>query len=417
MLKLKLKGGALYIALIISIVIGVILSVFILIAYFNQKQVISHVSYSQLIWNVESAFNIASSSGFTTEQNNKWIKNNFNDDSVKIKKLQWGAYNLIVAESKNRHQSFERSGLFGVSSFKDTALMIAEVGRPINLAGKIKFNGSCYLPKAGYKTTYIEGASFNSEGNLAAYIKQAPQSIPEIRSQYVKDLENCFVELDPKTDSIVGNIDNINNSFHSKTAVFQAAQINLQSNNLKGNVKLIVNDKVTIDKSANLDGILIVAKKVFIKKDFTGSVHIIASDSIVLEENCILKYPSSLIVVNGNKNPDQTKNNIKGVFMKEKCKVEGAVMAVNKEQAGSKVMVSLNRECELYGLLFSSDYAGVRGKVFGNVFCERLLLKTPSAVYENHLLNAELDSKKHCNSLVVPAVFEKNRSDKPCKWL
>jgi type II secretory pathway pseudopilin PulG len=414
MLKLKLKGGALYIALIISIVIGVILSVFILIGYFNQKQVISRQAYTQLLWNIQSAFQIAQSGGFAPEQNSIWIKNSFNDDSIKIKKLQWGSYNLVTVESKNRHQYVKQSGIFGMQSFKDTALMIAEVGRPINLAGKIKFAGACYLPKAGYKSTYIEGSSFIADGNLATFIKQSPQTIPEIKDQYAKNMENCFADLNSKTDSIVGNIDVINNSFSSKTAVYQAGQLNLQSNILKGNVKLMVSGKVVIEKSAVLDGILIVAKKVFIKKDFVGSLHIIASDSIILEENCFLKYPSSLTVLRRSENTGQ---NLCGVFMKEKCKVQGSVMAISKEQTGSKVMVGLNKECEVYGLVYSSNYAGIQGKVFGNVFSERLLLKTPSAVYENHLLNAELDSRKHCKSLVIPAVFEKSKVDKPVKWL
>lgn len=414
MLKLKLKGGALYIALIISIVIGVILSIFVLIAYFNQKQVVSNLAYQQLVWNVKSAFQIAQSETFTAEQNGVWIKNSFNDDSVKVKKLQWGAFSLIVAESKNRHQHIKQAGFFGTRSFKDTALMVAEVGRPINLAGKIRFNGACYLPKAAYKTTYIEGASFVADGNFAGFIKQAPSAIPQLKTQFVKNVEECFSLMNPKTDSLVGSIDAVNNSFSNRTAVFQTGQLNLQGNRLRGNVKLVISGKVVIDKQAELDGILIVAKKVLIRKDFTGSVNIIASDSIVLEENCVLKYPSSLMVIKQKENMGQ---NLCGVFIGEKCKIQGAIIGINQEQSTSKVMIDINKECEVQGLVYSSNYAGIQGKIFGNVFSERLLLKTPSAVYENHLLNVELDSRKHCNSLVIPAIFERSEANKPLKWL
>ena len=139
MLTRKLKGGALYIALIISMVTGIILSVFILLASYNQRQVYSQAAYTQLTWNIQSGINMAWSDNFSEAQNNRWQIIGLNEDSVRIKKMLWGAYDLISVETKNRHQYLKQTGLFGSMGSKDTAIMVADLGRPLSLSGKIKF--------------------------------------------------------------------------------------------------------------------------------------------------------------------------------------------------------------------------------------------------------------------------------------
>ncbi|MBP7809081.1 MAG: hypothetical protein KA163_07305 [Bacteroidia bacterium] len=395
--------------------IGTILSVFILLSYFNHRETITRLSYTQLLWNIESAFNIAQSESFIPEDNYQWKKNTFNDDSIKIKKLQWGAFTLVATETKNRHQYIKKVGLFGISSFRDTAIMVSDVGRPINLAGTIKFNGYCYFPKGAYKTTFIEGQGFSADGNISGFIKQSPQNIPEVKLQFLKELETCVTGLNSNTDSIITNIETVNNSFTSKTAIYQANQVRLENNILIGNVKLVISDEVIIEKSTQLEDILIVAKKVRIKKDFTGSLQIIASDSILLEENCFLKYPSSLIVMKKSKIINEGMGTIS---LDKNCKVNGSVIVINTEKTENpNVFLSIDKECEIYGLIYSSGYAGLQGKIFGNAFAQKLLLKTTSAVYENHLLNCEIDSRKYSTTIVIPAIFEKNKLNKCAKWL
>lgn len=414
MLKRKLKGGALYIALIVCVVIGIILSAFILIAHYDQRQVYSQSSYNQLKWNLSSGFNIAQSQDFSENLNNRWQKQEFNGDSIRIKKLQWGAYDLIIVESKNKHQYLKQAGLFGTAIAKDTAIMVADRGRPISLSGKIKFNGYCYFPKSGYKAAYIEGESFNSEGNINSFIKQAPSEIPEIKEQLKKNIEACTKDLNPATDSLIGDLSaNINNSFSSKTAILKSSQLDLKDLLLTNNIKLIVSGRVTIENSAHLNNILIVAGKVIIKKGFKGCLQIIATDSIILEKECTLEYPSSLTILN-KETKDQ---NLKGVFIGEKSSVKGSILAISPENSNSKMIISLGKECEIYGLIYSSHYGNIQGKIFGNLYCDKFLFQSPSAVYENHILNCEADSKKHSKSLVIPAIFEKTKSNKCLKWI
>ena len=95
-----LKGGALYIAIIISIVTGIILCMFILMAAHNQRTVTVYTQSLQLNYNLQSAFELAQSAYFNESNNNRWFKNSSNNDSIKIRKTYWGAYQLIHAQTK-----------------------------------------------------------------------------------------------------------------------------------------------------------------------------------------------------------------------------------------------------------------------------------------------------------------------------
>ncbi|HWY10384.1 MAG TPA: hypothetical protein VN026_03610 [Bacteroidia bacterium] len=418
MLTKKLKGGALYVALIISIVIGITLSAFILIGFYNQKQVLSQIALNQLHYNLGSAFNIAQSEFFPEYENNRWISANSETDSIRIKKLQWGAYSLISTETKNHHQYLKQCGLFGVLTPKDTAILVSDKKQQISLAGKINFNGNCYFPKAGIKPVFLEGQSFSTASEINSLLHRAPVVLPFAKNSFTLGIKNAITEFNPNTDSLISSLPElVNNSFSAKTTVFQSEIIHLFRNQLSGNIKIVGNREVIIENATVLNDILITAPKVTIKKGFQGVVQIISTDSIIIEEDCLLNYPSSLTVLNADKND----KNIKGIFVGAKSIIYGSLICIYEKgdnyKAPSHVTIKLDKDCEIYGMLYSTDYAQLQGKIYGTAFCDKLFLITQSALYENHLMNCEIDPKKYASSMVVPGIFVDKKINKCCKWL
>ena len=55
-------------------------------------------------------------------------------------------------------------------------------------------------------------------------------------------------------------------------------------------------DSITIQSENLFKDVLIVAPKVRIKSAFRGSVQILATDTVIIEEGCKLEYPSSVIM-------------------------------------------------------------------------------------------------------------------------
>ena len=404
LLRKKLNGGALYVSILVSIIIGVVLTFFILISQYNQRNVTVYTQLTQLHYNLKSAFQIAQSAYFTPEQNYTWIKNQENDDSIRVKKLNWGAYLLISAETKNRHQYLSQAGIYGTYMSSDTGLLISDNSRPVGLSGNIVFKSNCYLPKAGIKPAYIEGQSYVSSSQNTSYIKQSPYQIPHLTESVYSGLKEQLSNFNFNLDSSVKTLpETYSQSFNHKTIVCQTSTTLLNRVHLSNNIKLIA-ENIEVDSSAHLNNILLVCKKARFKKGFKGKIHVIASDSISMEQGCEFNYPSSFVLL-----ADEGETNaIKYIQFNKNCSFFGGILAVSKNSGNAndqKVFVKLHAESEVNGFIYSSDYIHLEGLVNATVIANKLLLKTPSAVYENHLLSCEINPKKHSSMLAVPLVF------------
>jgi hypothetical protein len=405
------SGGALYIAMMVGIIISILLAMFILLARFNQRQVTVFAQNSQLQYNLKSAFQMARSAYFTIDRNDKWMKNIANDDSIKIKRLNWGAYLLITAQTKNRHYALSQSGLYGTTMSADTGLVVSENSRPIGLSGQITFKAYCYLPSAGIKPAFIEGQSYMGAGSNVNYIKKAPYQIPELSERFKKGVAEQQTQLVNSDDSLLFTFPNtLAQSFSHKTIVIEVSR-NLTNLHFSENIKIISQNEITIDSTCHFDNVLIIADKVKFKRGFKGSVHVIASDSIVAEKETVFEYPSSFVLSTGAGKEDR----LRCIIISENCKFSGGLIAFTSELNGPKVFIKLNASSEINGTVYSSGYLHVEGKLNANVFCGKLMLKTPSAVYENHMLACEIDPAKYAHLLAVPDVLSKNERISLCK--
>lgn len=72
--SLKVRGGALYLATMISIVVALVLCMFLLLAKFNQRSMSDFTQRSQLHCDLESGFELARSKYYNGSTNNQWIK-------------------------------------------------------------------------------------------------------------------------------------------------------------------------------------------------------------------------------------------------------------------------------------------------------------------------------------------------------
>jgi len=402
----KVKGGALYVSILVSIVIGILLSLFILAAKYNQRNATVYCQSSQLFYNLKSAFQVARSAYFTSGRNYVWMKNQVNDDSIRVKKINWGAYLLICAETKNRHQYLSQSGIFGTHLNGDTGLMISDNSRPVGLSGNIIFRSGCYLPRAGTKPAYIEGQNYTNNALNSLYTRHSPGSIPLVNNELIKDLKEQVEKLNPNLDSAVVSLARFyDQPFSQKTIVWENPGAHLSKLNLSNNIKIICED-IEIDSSAHLENVLIICNKARFKKGFRGKIHVIASDSISMEESCEFSYPSSFVLLS-DQNADGNMNSIQ---FNRKCKFYGGILALHGDGGAlsrQKVFVKLNSAGEVNGFIYSANYIHLEGIINAMVIADKLLLKTPSAVYENHMLGCEINPAKYAGTIGIPLVFDK----------
>jgi hypothetical protein len=402
----RVKGGALYISVIISCIIAVLLSLLLLLSRHNQRSVYGFASMTQLQYNLESGLQMAMSAYFNKGLNHAWLKNSVNDDSIRVKKVSWGAYLVIVTETKNPHQYLSRAGLYGGYMPADTGLLVSDNSRPTGMSGSVVLKADCYLPRAGIKPAYIEGQSYSAGPENNLHIKISPPLIPQVASQIYGNMEEQF-NFDSNRDSLVTILpESYARSFTSRTAVFQGNSLQLHNTRLSDNIKLVC-EEVLVDSTAKLENILLVCKHARFRSGFKGSVHVIAEDSISMEEKCMFTYPSSFVLGSNNKTSNQ-KSGVKYILFNKNCRFYGGIVALsgdNVQGNGTKALVKLNAESEVNGLIYSGDYLHLEGKVNATCIANKLLIQTNSAVYENHLLGCEVNPRLYSGLLAVPLLF------------
>jgi len=418
MFKLKLKGSALYLSLIIGVVISLLLSLFVVLSRYNHTQLLVKDIQLQLKYNLISGVNLATSPFFPETHNNSWTRLGINNDSLKIKTLRWGAYQFINVCSKNGRFQTSLSGFYGTALKKDTGLVIADNGRAISAAGEIRFNAFCYLPSSVLRPVFIEGMSYSGTSTTKSFIKPSPRRIPDLNNEYLSGFKNMISTYNSRTDSLVSELSPISYvSFDAKTAVLQTTILHLTDQRFKGNIKLIAKE-VNISKTASLEDVLIVADKIRVQKGFNGNLHLMVKDSIIIEPDCQLNYPSSLVIYNPD--PKEISIGLRGIYIGENSVIEGSIICYNDKVSDTEVprqLVKLNKNCKVYGLVYCSGYGHLQGKIYGNVYCERLIVKSNSATYENHLIDTEIDPKKHSGSVLVAACFNEKSNWECCKKL
>lgn len=411
MRSIKLKGGALYIAIIVSLLISIILGLFIVLANYNSRNTLNTMSLVQLQHSLNSGFELSRSSYYAN--NYQWTKLPYNEDSVIIQKSLWGNFERITVRAKNKHHALVKSGLFGVSATPDTALIIADNARQIGLSGEVKFTGFAYLPKSGIKPAYIGGKSFSDVNAIKPFLRQSPSVIPAINQNYLAALKVVQTEVNVYSDSLVAIMQPVTtHSFDAKTLVYEQAVMALSDVNWQGNIKIIAKDVITIDSSCVLNDVFLIARKIKFKKGFKGTVHAMATDSIVAEDRCDFNYPSSFTVL-----PGQTQSSVHkviGVFFGEASVFKGAILVYKHNDDKLKTMIRFTDKFQFIGSAYSTDYINMMGNLYGTLIAGNALVQNTSSVYENHLMDCVIDSKKYGHILTVPSWFNQTNTGLKC---
>jgi hypothetical protein len=404
----------LYPVLAITIVIALLASSLIAVAYFYRVEQYKNHLVKKLELNAGSAVNLLLADD-EIPYGEERVLDLFEEgtDSVIVGKDHWGLFEIGKAGAFSKSDTVIKCLEFGYRLKNDFALYLADQGRPLLLGGKTFIKGDCFLPEAGVKRAFVDGQFFTGKELVNGKIQKSNASLPEINSELKDRLfkifkENGFSEYQEQTltDSLI-------NSFFNKTVliVHDNSQLLLRKY-LEGNIILYSRKSLVIDSSCRLNNILIFAPAVTISDGFTGSVQVFAKDSLIIGENCFLKYPSALGLFKSavlNKQPF--------IQVGKNSTVKGIIFTSQEifDQEGTKV--SMKEGSLLEGQLYADGFAELQGTVYGSIACNKFTLKTASSVYENHLLNATIDNSKLSASFVGSALIFSENEKSIIKWL
>ncbi len=404
-----IRAGALSYVVAVSVFIALILASLITLGYYYRLHHIQLEHSNRLVRNANSGFNLllsGESLGRTASQEVDLFEEG--RDSVRLITRHWGVFEVGTAIAHHRGKEASKSGLIGylMDSTQRTALYLSELNRPLSLAGNTLIKGNCFLPEAGVKRAYIEGQNFSRKKLIDGLTKRSDRHLPSLNvkvtsnlSQWLSDIRFGSQEMDSELnggsdEDESQRFDSVANPFSKPTRFLEMNLIDGVS--LSGNIVVTSTGTIRITAQNNLRDIIVIAPRVYIEKGFEGNLQIIAKEQVVVEPQCNLQFPSVILLDVASQQSTTLKDELM-VQIGEESLVNGEIMIANLSGAAGYAssaktpLLKMERESIIHGQAYVDGRTELHGKIFGSLYTNKFYLKTPSSIYENHLLNGEIN--------------------------
>lgn len=417
-----LKAGALLYTMFLIIVIAIISSSFVLLNYYNSTYIISVIKQEQQYQDVESGINYALSFYQEIPLNTSINIDLFGDEEhpIELERKNWGAFQIITTKSIWRNKKKSKTVLIGgsMNGNEKIALYLADQNKPLSLTGKTKITGDCYLPKSGVKRAFIEGESFVGNKLINGIKHNSNKSLPPINKELIQVNQDRFSLSKSITDSVIDyelimDQDSIINSFQNKTLIVYAPfSIELDYKTIDGNVIIKSDKNIHVKSTTKITDALLYAKGIVIDNNVSSNLQAFAEDSIIIGENVQLNYPSFLGLLGTGKSTSPRK-----ISINKNTSISGSIILINEfYDRKNQALISIEKDCSITGQVYSSELLELKGEIIGEAYCKKLLLKTASSVYENHLMDATIN-RTELSEYFIGIPLERNAPQQIIKCL
>lgn len=394
-MKCKVRAGSLIYALCITLILSILSGSLILLAFNTRTLIERNFIAEKQLTNVSSALNYYLTNASDWDNSGSIELDLFKKgaDSVEITKKRWGLFDVVNCRAHQGATKAEGAFMVGLKRPADlTALYLSDQNKPLAVCGRTLIKGKTFLPLQGIKRAYIEGQNFMGSQLVKGLTKVSGPTVPELEKE--NELSAFIRRQFNDTDSIL-SIEELKtnkvlvNSFNHRTIILlSTADVDLDNYTLKGNVIIKCAGTVTIKPSSVLQDILIFGKAIEFKKGFAGNLQAFAEDSITVGEEVKLNYPSSVCILATKKAEANSR-----LTLLRNSLVKGNVVNFNAADIQSKyINIKMDEGVKVTGLVYTPGYMDFKGDVTGSLYCGGFILRTPSAVYENHLLNAVVNA-------------------------
>jgi hypothetical protein len=416
----KVSGNTLVVTIIVALIIALLCSSLVLLAYYNRHTQITANIEHRLRTNLQSATAIVLA-------DTGWHGNTGSDtidlydeqkDSVIIRERPWGLFEAVSVTAFSNRFSQQSRYFTGapLTGYMEGCLYLADHRRSLYVSGSTTLTGNAYLSKAGISPSYIYPRVYNNDRLIYGNIKNSKEKLPALNTDIISYLYEQRVNVqqsDEQRELIFSPGDTLRQSF-SGTGLFFYSKDPVMLNNLAitGQVKIQSDTLIEVSATVSLEDVILIAPIIRFANGFTGSVQAIATDSLVLGANCRLTYPSALVLL---KKPGITTQNV--VKVGAHAVMDGIILTVCDSTDVYKTYVELHKESLIRGVVYVSGFISMQGKVHGTVLTDYFIHRSGSAVYENHLVDVELNRKKMSEHFVTSPVFTGFAGKEIIKWL
>ena len=164
--------------------------------------------------------------------------------------------------------------------------------------------------------------------------------------------------------------------------------------------------------STKLEDVILIAPQISIKSGFKGTFQAYAIQSIHVDENCELGFPSQLCAIHseGKYNPADSLI----ISIGNNSKLSGAAII---ESFGLPAFIKIGKGAQISGQVYCPGPVELKGEILGSLYCNSLYFETPKAKYYNHLLNSKIDFTSLSKHFVGIDLLTESSNRAIIKWL
>ena len=374
----------------LMIISTAVMSLLIMRGHLFNRFFINSIKRDVLESNVSSVFSIYCEGEMDFSTGDNFLMDLFGDtlDIVSVEKKKWGLYDLITVSAGWRNLSVKKTGLFGtdLDRGKGIAVYLKDTGINLSLSGSSFVRGVCYTSDGIVSSASIEGYPFIFQKTVEGRVEKSEKIFPLIDMEAYESITSLFYGSDnylPISDLVSNSVEN---SFYEPASVYYAdTSITLRRVSFKGNIILSVNGTLTIERTAYLENVIMLARKIVVDEGSSGSFQAFALEEIVVKKGALLEYPCVLAVVH-----DSVKKFTErpAVILEENTTVPGGIFVITNDDTG---FIKISKNAAVYGQVYCNGAIEHSGNVFGSVYCNNFSFTSFQMRYFNHLLNANVD--------------------------
>lgn len=400
MLK-KLRSGALQFTVFIGLLIALLLGALVLYAYtfyYMKEQAKGTVAMIQLsnfgIDYVTNSNIVSSDTVFVPLQEGA-------NKSIQVQLAPWGVFEKAYSKAHFRNKHFVKTAIIGGKFSTETTpvLYLQETQNALSLVGNTVIKGAVFLPLQGVKTGYIAGNSFYGATLIDGVIEKSRTILPPLSKNVLTYLDELF-KLNPSEQRemvIVNPAKSSVYSFEATTKYWVSKKpIVLENVSITGNMIIKSDQQIQVKASAHLKDVIIVAPIVIIEDGTKGIFQVLASKQITVQKNCVLNYPSSLVLYQEEWDTNQrntTDGVINQIFIDSGTLIKGVVLYYNKKEVNNfETAIKIESGVAVKGQVYCNGNIDLQGTVSGTILTKQFLANQAGSIYVNHIYNGRINN-------------------------
>ncbi|SNT13914.1 hypothetical protein SAMN05421640_2472 [Ekhidna lutea] len=400
----RVKAGALSFVVGISIVLSLLISGFILIKIYSDRESKLARIRQDLLINLNSGFELVKAKP-------EVIQNKINEldlfgrgkDSIIIKSSPWGFTNVVQITAK-RGKFFEQKEAFinKVNQFDESTMFLADHGEPLTLLGRSKIDGIIQVPGGRVSTSSIGDLYFTGTLPKESQTFRSNPTLPQIDQSLLENL----TKFDSETVPIKEIQKNNEFSFKNNSALkLHSIDPIILTQNFKGKIIIESESEIEVLLTSKLEDVILIAPKIVLQDFVSGSFQAIARDTILVGRGVKLNYPSALAVIGNNKGYIDVKSGY----------LEGSLFMHNFKDGDLNLMRIQNTD--IYGSIYTNGYLDFQGSLYGCVTSNKFVFSRFGEIRENTIYNAEINSLTQNSYYKNFDFFSNDSPASVIKWL